>query len=68
MILDHQVLATLEVGLEGRFLNEYFICDLINLFAEAHQEVPSWFESVAYDSRPTCVRRTRGGLRKYVSE
>ena len=54
-------------GLATSFFNEKnknITRDLMDLLVEAHQEVPSWLESMAYDSRPPGVGRTRGGPRR----
>lgn len=48
-------------GLATSFFNEKnknVIRDLLDLLVEAKQEVPSWLESMAYDSRP------QGGVRR----
>ncbi|XP_060588964.1 ATP-dependent RNA helicase DDX3Y-like isoform X3 [Ruditapes philippinarum] len=51
------------LGLATSFFNEKnknITRDLMDLLVEAHQEVPSWLESTAYDSRPTGATRGRG--------
>jgi len=56
------------LGLATSFFNEKnknVIRDLLDLLVEAKQEVPSWLESMAYDSRPQGgVRR---GARRYTA-
>lgn len=58
--------SLLFAGLATSFFNEKnknITRDLMDLLVEAHQEVPSWLESTAYDSRPSGMSR-RGGPRR----
>lgn len=58
------------LGLATSFFNEKnknITRDLMDLLVEAKQEVPSWLESTAYDSRPPGMGRTRGGPRRFNS-
>ncbi|XP_033759682.1 ATP-dependent RNA helicase DDX3X-like isoform X3 [Pecten maximus] len=54
------------LGLATSFFNDKnknIIRDLMDLLVEAHQEVPSWLESMAYDARPSGPASRRGGRR-----
>ncbi|XP_060064011.1 ATP-dependent RNA helicase DDX3X-like isoform X1 [Ylistrum balloti] len=54
------------LGLATSFFNEKnknIIRDLMDLLVEAHQEVPSWLESMAYEARPSGPASRRGGRR-----
>ncbi|XP_061171461.1 ATP-dependent RNA helicase DDX3X-like isoform X1 [Saccostrea echinata] len=54
------------LGLATSFFNEKnknIVRDLMDLLVEAHQEVPSWLESMAYEARPTGSSRRGGGRR-----
>lgn len=56
------------LGLATSFFNEKnknIVRDLMDLLVEAHQEVPSWLESMAYEARPAGGSR-RGGGRRWV--
>ncbi|KAL3848125.1 hypothetical protein ACJMK2_019003 [Sinanodonta woodiana] len=59
------------LGLATSFFNEKnknIIRELCDLLVESHQEVPSWLESMSYESRPTSSSRTRGsGMRRFGS-
>ncbi|KAK3095345.1 hypothetical protein FSP39_013504, partial [Pinctada imbricata] len=55
------------LGLATSFFNEKnknITRDLMDLLVEAHQEVPSWLESMAYEARPPSSSR-RGGPRRF---
>ncbi|KAL8597493.1 ATP-dependent RNA helicase ddx3x [Nucella lapillus] len=55
------------LGLATSFFNEKnknITRDMLNLLVESNQEVPSWLESISYDSRPTGNAR-RGGQRRF---
>lgn len=57
------------LGLATSFFNEKnknIVRDLMDLLVEAHQEVPSWLESMAYEARPAGGSR-RGSGRRSVS-
>ena len=64
----HKLLLYLvNAGLATSFFNEKnknITRDLMDLLVEAHQEVPSWLESTAYDSRPSGGARRGGGGRR----
>ncbi|GFS05379.1 ATP-dependent RNA helicase DDX3X [Elysia marginata] len=52
------------LGLATSFFNEKnknIMRDLLDLLNEANQEVPTWLESMSYDSRSMGVGRNRGG-------
>ncbi|XP_022337075.2 putative ATP-dependent RNA helicase Pl10 isoform X1 [Crassostrea virginica] len=54
------------LGLATSFFNEKnknIVRDLMDLLVEAHQEVPSWLESMAYEARPAGGSRRGGGRR-----
>lgn len=61
------------LGLATSFFNEKnknLTRDLMDLLVESKQEVPSWLESTAYDSRPSGPNRSRGaggGQRRFTS-
>ena len=57
-------------GLATSFFNEKnknIVKDLVELLVEAHQEVPSWLESMGYEARHTGGARSRGGNKRSVS-
>ncbi|XP_056006194.1 ATP-dependent RNA helicase DDX3X-like isoform X2 [Ostrea edulis] len=57
------------LGLATSFFNEKnknIVRDLMDLLVEAHQEVPSWLESMAYEARPAGGSR-RGGGRRFAN-
>ena len=50
------------IGLATSFFNDKnknIVRDLVDLLVEAHQEVPSWLESMSYESRHTPSNRGR---------
>jgi len=54
-------------GLATSFFNEKnknIVKDLVELLVEAHQEVPSWLESMGYEARHTGGARSRGGNKR----
>ncbi|XP_076454089.1 ATP-dependent RNA helicase DDX3Y-like isoform X2 [Babylonia areolata] len=57
------------LGLATSFFNEKnrnITRDMLDLLTEANQEVPSWLESISYDSRPSGNNR-RSGPRRFNS-
>lgn len=57
------------LGLATSFFNEKnknIVRDLMDLLVEAHQEVPSWLESMAYEARPAGGSRRGGGRRSVL--
>ena len=63
------IFSLLSSGLATSFFNEKnknITRDLMELLAEAKQEVPSWLESMAFDAKHSSGPRRGGGNKRWV--